>query len=187
MHISFTTPPNPIIPKPNVSQLNEEYCAKIVLNNNLKRSSKLITFQTPKTDRIWKFFHLQCLCIFPSVRTLPSSWTVLWYQFYANPRRIGTLDLQRLWFPKWLVQWSSQKWRATSKNSLNDHNQNQESASWFSDEWMNARIFEYKSLIFNGTNKSSRFACKLFKFQVVPQLAVEHLEYINLVLYILHT
>ena len=53
MHISFNTPPNPIIPTSKIHQLNETYCAKTVLKNNLKRSSKSITFQTPKTDRIW--------------------------------------------------------------------------------------------------------------------------------------
>ena len=73
MHISFTTQSNPIIPTPKVHQLNEEYGAKTVLKNTLKRSSKLITFPTQKTDRTEQRF--LCAYLVPFVnRALIPSW-----------------------------------------------------------------------------------------------------------------
>ena len=76
MHISFVTPSNPLIPTPKVHQLNEEYGAKTVLKNTLKRSSKLNTLPTQKTDRTEQRFLLCVPCPFRKMALIPS-WCVI--------------------------------------------------------------------------------------------------------------
>ena len=96
-----------MIPKPKVHQLNEEYGAKTVFKNNLKRSSKSITFQTPKltesekknfTFNVFVFPFCTYLALFVNRALIPSwcMYGVEWSKNTLNPSKISPkIDLEQ--------------------------------------------------------------------------------------------